>query len=97
MPDNIAYYIEGNETAATLLKLKLNVNNPDTPTDSVEEFFSIAKLLLSKVLGEQSAENFLGDVGMHFAEEGNHISLVRQDWNSGIKGGYNLMLSITKA
>jgi hypothetical protein len=96
MQDNIAYYLEGNETAVMCLKLKLNVNNPDTPTDSLKQFFDLAKLLLSKALGEQQAKKITWKMGTHTTQEGNHVSLIRQDWNGSIKGGYDLILSVAK-
>lgn len=46
LPDNIAYYVAGNEEAATCLKLKLNVNNPDNASASEAKFVEACELLI---------------------------------------------------
>ncbi|MCA8900387.1 MAG: hypothetical protein KDA53_03985 [Hyphomonas sp.] len=52
IPDNIAYYVEGNENAATVLKLVLNVNTQASPQQSEGYFAQLASALLNLSTGE---------------------------------------------
>lgn len=100
MPDNIGYYLEGDETAVKCLKLLLNVNNPDDLTTSEQRFFAIAKLLIAKALGEEVG-NELGqklsaDKELREIVAGAEVHLSHENWSGGIPGGYSLKLTITK-
>jgi len=66
LPDNIAYYIEGDETAAKRLIVKLNVNDRKTATASDIEFRKICakllKLIAENISSEQKDEILQSDV-----------------------------------
>ena len=95
IPDNIAYYIEGNERSATCLKLRLYLNNPNTSDASEEQFYHIAAALMMKALhGVQ--EEISMEVGMQKDIDGTVVRLIREDWNGGIKGRYDLTLTLTR-
>lgn len=52
-PDNIAYYVEGDERAARCLKLALNINNPAEASASLSRFGEVAAALLTAASGLQ--------------------------------------------
>lgn len=55
--DNIAYYIEGSETAARTLRLVLNVNNPEADDDALESFRLKTNKLISKAAYGDAGES----------------------------------------
>lgn len=90
--DNVAYYVEGDEHAATQLKLVLNINNPTDPTASEERFRELAITLSKKALGDDAIEK---DVGSLLSQDHatlqigqKEVRLSREDWSGGIRGGY---------
>ncbi len=54
-PDNIAYYVEGDERVATCLKLKLHVNNPALDATTLARFLGLTATLLKAAAGDQVA------------------------------------------
>ena len=48
IPDNIAYYIEGIEGIAKILKIKLNINDSSRPHSSREILLALAETLIQK-------------------------------------------------
>ncbi|MFC3714508.1 hypothetical protein ACFOMD_18215 [Sphingoaurantiacus capsulatus] len=60
LPNNLAYYVNGTEFAATELKLKLNVNQPSSPEEAEERFMRIGQALLIAALGQPAATTFFG-------------------------------------
>jgi hypothetical protein len=51
IPDNITYRVFGDETAATRLKLRLNVNTRETAQDARRKLLGVAQVLYEKALG----------------------------------------------
>lgn len=98
IPDNIAYYVEGDELTTTRLKLTLNVNNPDNPQASEQRFLEIVRTLLLVAVSEE-LRSTLGDqisltVGVNITIHDKTIQITREDWPHGIKGGYSLKFNI---
>ncbi len=93
--DNLTYFIEGNENAVTRLNLQLNVNNPNTKTDSKEQFLIIARILLIKALGKAGGDLSLA-VGMQETIGNTNVNLTRQNWDGSLKGGHHLTLALTR-
>lgn len=54
--DNIAYYIEGTELAATVLKIKLYINATSDRTEAEDIFVLYAMHLLEQAVGFEAAE-----------------------------------------
>lgn len=92
MPDNVAYYIEGDELVADTLTLELNVNNPANPAASEAEFASLCKQLAGAALQHSpqlsTSEDF--DIGI----EGKRVTLSTRRWEGGIRGGYERTFTI---
>ncbi len=56
MPDNLAYYVEGEELIATRLKLVLNVNNPANPAESESQFIKVGQVLINEAMPGHTPE-----------------------------------------
>lgn len=57
--DHLSYRIYGTQTAATRLKLVLDVTEPGTPEASEARFYSVGGELIRQALGPDEAETFL--------------------------------------
>lgn len=97
LKNNIAYYISGNEHAATKLKLVLNVNVPDAQDEAERRFNEMALALLHAATGHAPdaatrdgihTNSFTAQVG------GSQIELKKDVWQGGIPGGYSRALTI---
>lgn len=99
-PDNLAYYIEGDERAAKRLKIKLNVNNPSNPTASESRFQDACEVLLHIAIGHLPAnlrERITTAEVLNEVIGGRHILLKKDDFRGGISGGYSRVLTIELA
>ena len=99
IPDNIAYYIEGSEKIAKVLKLKVNVNDARRIHQSCEKLESIAEVLsVSSVglsLSEQMKSAILG-CNPYFEEvEGKTIKLIVEHWSNHKFNGLDLKFMIS--
>lgn len=98
--DNIAYYVEGTESAATTLKLKLNVNDPANAKEAEDMFIMGSLHLLEQAVSLDAVErlkvkvagliDFTNNIPFGF------VSLARSDFIGGIKGGYSRTFQITR-
>lgn len=90
-PNNLAYYVEGDELLATRLKLKLHVNEIAHFIEAEQRFVEIGNALLDKATGHRPLQN----VAPVQSVLGRHRIAVKKDaWSGGIKGGYDVMLTI---
>ncbi len=98
--NNIAYYAEGNEHATTTIKLKLNINDPDSP-DEAEQMFIIACMhLLEQAVSLDAVER----VKMNIVALGpfaadipfGSVTMTRDDFIGGIEGGYSRTFCISR-
>lgn len=99
-PDNLAYYVEGDERTAKRLKIKLNVNNPSNPTASESRFQDACEVLLHTAIGHLPAnlrERITMAEVLNEVIGGRHILLKKVDFSGGISGGYSRMLTIELA
>jgi hypothetical protein len=93
IPNNIAYYIEGNEGAATKLKIKLNINSVSSAQKAESIFKEVCESLINIAIG--SSDIIIGydeideDIGIY------RIGLNRNTWVNGISGGYDRVLRIS--
>mgnify|MGYP001205309446 CR=1 FL=1 len=98
--NNLAYYIEGDEAAATSLKFKLNVNDPANAREAEEMFVVGSFHLLEQAISLDAAErltnriaplrSFTADIPF------GQVSLERTDFMGGIKGGYSRIFEIRR-
>ena len=54
IPNNFADYVYGDESAATALKLALNVNTPETAEDARRKLLGVARVRYEKALSDQT-------------------------------------------
>lgn len=91
MPNNLAYYVEGDELVATRLKLKLNINDIAGAKEAEERFVLASNGLLEKATAYRPLQNA---APMETVFGKHRITVKRDEWSGGIKGGYDLMLTI---
>lgn len=100
LPNNLAYYIDGTEHAATALKVKLNVNNPDKAGEAEDMFIMYAKHLLEQAISLNAVERLKTRIAAleMFDARIPHgcISLSREDFVGGVKGGYSRRFEIRR-
>ncbi len=96
--NNMAYYLNGNKNAVTELKLKLNINSPAEPAEAETRFREICHILLARSLGESAAQVIAGKIialeEFSMNLPGRIVTLSKEDWQGGIKGGYSRGLVI---
>lgn len=99
-PNNVAYYIDGTERAATQLKLKLNINQPDLSRAAEEHFIELALVLVGAALGPGTIELLRDRVSRlaPFSDDlpNGRVSLTKEDWTGGIRGRYSRMLIVAR-
>lgn len=94
-PDNIAYYIEGDERAAKRLKVKLHVNDRTTGAASDLQFRNVCSALLNTVAGgvspTQREEILQHDTDVTEAA-GRRIRLQKDDYANAAKGYCRMLI-----
>lgn len=98
--NNIAYYIDGSEQAATTLKIKLNVNDPAAAHEAEDMFIVHALHLLEQAVSVDAVERLKGQVAMLGDFEADipfgGVRLERETFVGGIKGGYSLTFFVRR-
>lgn len=92
IPDNLAYYVEGDELVATRLKLVLNVNNPADPHASEARFRQIAQRLLDRSIPGHGI--MLGADEIDRQLQHRRVRVEKNSWEGGMAGGYDKRLII---
>ncbi|OOF20057.1 hypothetical protein BZJ17_14160 [Salinivibrio sp. IB574] len=99
IPDNIAYYVEGSEDAAKLLKLKVNVNDAARTRQACEKLESMAEVLTTSSLGRSLSEEMKIAISCcdPYAEEieGKTVVLEVENWPSNKFNGFVLKFMIS--
>lgn len=98
--DNIAYYVEGSEQAGTVLKIKLNINDPTTAREAEEMFIVHALHLLELAVSLDAVERLKGHVASldDFASDipFGRVTLATEPFVGGIPGGYSRKFTIQR-
>jgi hypothetical protein len=98
--NNIAYYIDGSEQAATTLKIKLNANSPGEAREAEDMFIVHALHLLEQAVSLDAVERLKGLVALldDFKADipSGKVTLKREDFVGGIPGGYSRIFSIRR-
>ena len=96
--NNLAYYVEGGECVAVALRLVLNVNEPEQSLAAEKHFWEVGLQMLRRafrVITEDSICHLANVVLVSpYVLDGRKVSLLREDWNGRIKGGYTMKLMI---
>jgi hypothetical protein len=97
LPNRLGYFILGDISAAKRLRLKLYVNNPSMAGQSEARFCEVATKLL-EAAGVKDKTCLLElpiDSGRRDSDAGPYaVKLSREDWQGGIQGGYDRVLTI---
>jgi hypothetical protein len=95
-PDNLAYYVNGDQRVAFRLKLKLNVNNPADASVSLDRLRTVAAILLTAASDAQLAAQAMARLARlkpgTFDVDALRITIIREDFTGGIPDGYSLLL-----
>ena len=97
LPNNIAYYIEGDEHIARTLKLVVNFNDHEGADHTRARFAEVAEHLIIEALDEEPPSavrsSILAETPKTLAIRGKTIRIVRESWPSG--RGYEMRLYLT--
>lgn len=98
--NNIAYYIDGSEQAASTLKIKLNVNDPGEAHEAEDMFIVHALYLLEQAVSLDAVERLKCLVALLDDFEANipfgKVTLEREAFVGGIPGGYSRIFSVRR-
>ncbi len=98
-PNNISFYIIGNEHVAILLKLILNVNSPESIIIAKNKLLSSAKLLFIRATNlpfpNEIEEVIEKGINYSFEVENYSVVIEKHDWPTHIYGGYDINFSIS--
>ncbi|EKN4689908.1 hypothetical protein JE944_003474 [Yersinia ruckeri] len=99
IPDNIAYYVEGSEDIAKVLKLKVNVYDSSRIHQACEKLEAVAEALsmssLSLPLSEEMKSAILGCNSHSERVEDKTITLIVEHWPNHKFNGFSLKLLIS--
>ncbi len=98
-PDNIAYYVEGSEEAANVLKLKVNVNDAARSQQACEKLEEMAEALSISSLNQPLSEGMKNAISNceSYSEkcEGKKMSFDIERWPNHRFNGYDLKFLIS--
>lgn len=99
--NNLAYYIDGTKDAATVLKVKLNVNVISDRTEAEDVFILHAMHLLEQAVSFDAVERLKMQIAslkdFQAVIPFGSVSLARQDFDGGaIKDGYSRMFTVRR-
>jgi len=99
MPDNIAYYVEGSEEVAKILKLKVNVNDGARTHQACEKIESMAEVLSVSSLGLPLSEEIKNSISAcnpcSEKVEGKTIEFIIEHWSDHKFNGLDLKFMIS--
>ncbi|WHI48417.1 hypothetical protein [Microbulbifer sp. VAAF005] len=99
IPDNIAYYVEGSEEIANVLKLKVNVNDAARSKQACEKLEGMAEALCNSSLNLSLPEGMKNAISNcePYSEKckDKTISLVVESWPNHRFNGYDLKFVIS--
>lgn len=98
LANNIAYYVEGIKDYANVLKLKLNVNNPKTTKNALDEMLKQSTQLYESLFNKQIPHNIqhsiLANKDDRFEEEDAIIFLSKNTWENNRNNGFDYNFTV---
>lgn len=98
-PNNIAYYLNGNDRAVNSLKLKLNVNDPEHADEAHSRLLSSADALAREALGIDLRDKLSQAIipGQEGTLDGPNfkITFTKTEWPNHASGGYDLGVEVS--
>lgn len=99
IPDNIAYYVEGSEDVAKVLKLKVNVNDVSRAYQACKKLEAMAEVLSKSSLNQPLSEdikNAIKGCNSYLEQvEDKKIELIVEHWANHKFKGFSLKLMIS--
>lgn len=99
IPDNLSYYVEGNENTAKCLKLILNVNQRENAEMAHMKLLSSVKVLLKSALSVELTREIEAAIiegkDMKIKYENFEFSVEKNDWPQKSIGGYDIRAIIS--
>lgn len=99
IPNNVSYYVEGNENTAKCLKLILNVNQRENAEMAHMKLLSSVKVLLKSALGVELTREIEAAIierkDMKIKYENFEFSVEKNDWPQNSIGGYDIRAIIS--
>ena len=99
IPDNVAYYVEGSEELANILKLIVSVNDATRSQQERRKLLELAEVLSLSSLNKPLSEDMEGAIveGKPYSEnaERKTISLAVEEWQNHRFNGYDLKFVIS--
>ncbi len=100
LPSNLGYYVTGDESSAKSLKLKLYVNQPVNAKIVESSFVNRANILIELALGPGTRERLSAQVStltpFSVILPNGHALLAKELWSSGMQGGYDWTLTLSR-
>jgi hypothetical protein len=98
--NNVAYYIDGAENAATTLKLKLNVNDPASAQEAEDMFIVHCLNLLEQAVSLDAVERLKMQVARLDDFEAEipfgSVRMTRDEWVNRMAGGYSRKFEVAR-
>lgn len=98
-PNNIAYYLNGNERAVASLKLKLNINDPGHADEAHAKLLSSADTLVREALGldlrDMLSQAIVSGQGGALDRANFKIMFTKSEWPNLASGGYDLGVEVS--
>ena len=99
-PNNISYYVEGDETTAKLLKLIVNVNLRENAEIAHVKLLSSVKVLLKAALGLDATSEIetaiINGKNMKLKHGSLEFTVEKNDWPQNSIGGYDIKITISR-
>lgn len=96
--NNIAYYLEGEESVATKLKLVMDINTPDSSLETSYKFCEIAEKLFAKALGNEIPQeikaNLSNEIEMTTQVRGKKVIISKETRPGHRMQGYTIKFTI---
>lgn len=97
LPNNIAYYAQGNSTAVKKLKIVLNVNSKEQSVSAHKELQDASSALTQKAVGIELPNSATTSISQgkpgQWMVAGHMVEVTREDWATG--KGYGMHFTIS--
>jgi len=98
-PNNIGYFLNGNEHAVKSMKLQLNVNSPEHSLEAHAKLLSVANTLMTWAVGLDLNDKLSKSIipGTEGTLKGEYfkVEFIKHPWPNHISGGYDLNVELS--
>jgi hypothetical protein len=87
LPNNLAFYAEGNSSSVNLVKLVLNINAPSAASTANKELQKAVTVLIPKITGEKASPSLLKAISQGKSTSmkmgSSTVKVIRYNWPTG--------------